>query len=161
MRTATITNDEQLRETQAHEIILKTSNLLWSTLRRAEVEHFGWRSSTIFLPERLMSIHKSFHFLPIQAAGVTEAVSDALEKADDKRQMFWDAFSKLKKWCKVSQETSCVASGKVSLGYWAQRRQENNSIKNAPKSRLRTSAALTAYQAITRGRLQAREWREY
>ena len=43
-----------------------------------------------------MSIPKSFDFIPIQAAGVTEAVNDALDKADDLRQMFRDTFDKLK-----------------------------------------------------------------
>ena len=43
-----------------------------------------------------MSIPKSFDFIPIQAAGVTEAVNDALDKADDLRQMFRDTFLKLK-----------------------------------------------------------------
>ena len=44
-----------------------------------------------------MSIPKSFYFIPIQTAtGVIEALKDAMDKADDLRQMFWDTFVNLK-----------------------------------------------------------------
>ena len=52
-------------------------------------------SSTIFIPDRLMLIPKHFDFIPIEAAGVKEALNDALDKADDLRQMFRDTIQKL------------------------------------------------------------------
>ena len=44
-------------------------------------------SSTIFFPEKLMRVPKSFDFIPMGDAGITQAVNDALDKADDLRQM--------------------------------------------------------------------------
>ena len=44
-------------------------------------------SSTIFFPEKLMRIPKSFDFIPMGDSGITQAVNDALDKADDLRQM--------------------------------------------------------------------------
>lgn len=43
-----------------------------------------------------MAVPKHFDFIPIDANGVTEAVNDALDKADELRHMFRDTISKLK-----------------------------------------------------------------
>lgn len=43
-----------------------------------------------------MSIPKSFDFIPIEAPGMTDAVNDALDKADELRQMFRETIQKLK-----------------------------------------------------------------
>ena len=53
-------------------------------------------SSTIFIPERLMQVPKSFDFIPMEDEGVSAAVKDALDQVDDLRTMFRDTLTNLK-----------------------------------------------------------------
>lgn len=53
-------------------------------------------SSTIFIPERLMQVPKSFDFIPMEDEGVSAAVKDALDQVDDLRAMFRDTLTNLK-----------------------------------------------------------------
>lgn len=53
-------------------------------------------SSTIFIPERLMQVPKSFDFIPMEDEGVSAAVRDALDQVDDLRTMFRDTLTNLK-----------------------------------------------------------------
>ena len=61
-----------------------------------------------------MSIPKSFYLIPIQvAAGVTEAVNDDLDKANDLRRMFRDTFEKLKHDAKEVKRQPAMHQEKV------------------------------------------------
>ena len=53
-------------------------------------------SATIFIPDRLMRVPKSFDFIPMDDLGVSQAVNDALDEADELRAMFRETTTRLK-----------------------------------------------------------------
>ena len=85
-----------LREHQAQGIIMEFSNLLMQRFDVLKQGIWDGDSSTIFFPEKLMQIPRSFDFIPTGDEGVNEAVNEALDKADELRQMFRDTMMKLK-----------------------------------------------------------------
>ena len=84
-----------LRENQAQGIIIELSNLLMQRFDVLKQGIWDGDSSTIFFPDKLMKVPKSFDFIPMGDAGVTQSVNEALDKSDEVRQMFRETMHKL------------------------------------------------------------------